>query len=87
MKLEAGKYYVLASGQVVGPLFVDSLGAYMSNDTVDGSPPIWKEDGSADFFVWTDNVPKHNIVKEADFFSWFDNDPEHNIVKKFDEWL
>lgn len=66
MKLEVGKYYVLASGQVVGPLFVDSLGAYMSHDNVDGYMPVWKEDGSADFFKWSENYPEHNIVKEFD---------------------
>lgn len=66
MKLEAGKKYVLASGQVVGPLFVDSLDAYMSHDNVDGCMPIWKEDGSADFFMWSENYPEHNIVKEFD---------------------
>lgn len=69
MKLEVGKYYVLASGQVVGPLF-DEVGkketVYMSNDMVDGYMPVWKEDGSADFFVWFENEPAHNIVKEFD---------------------
>jgi len=69
MKLEVGKYYVLASGQVVGPLF-DEVGesktVYMSNDNVDCFMPVWKEDGSADFFVWSENNPAHNIVKEFD---------------------
>ena len=69
MKLEVGKKYVLASGQVVGPLF-DEVGkketVYMSNDMVDGYMPVWKEDGSADFFQWFENEPEHNIVKEFD---------------------
>lgn len=71
MKLEAGKKYVLASGQVVGPLF-DELQEdgetylYMSFDNVDNYMPIWKEDGKADFFVWSDNFPEHDIVKEFD---------------------
>lgn len=67
MKLEVGKKYVLASGQVVGPLF-DEIGkketVYMSNDMVDGYMPVWKEDGSADFFQWFENDPAHDIVKE-----------------------
>lgn len=66
MKLEVGKKYVLASGQVVGPLWVDEVGAYMSNDIVDVFVPVWKEDGSADFFMWSENYPAHNIVKEFD---------------------
>jgi len=69
MKLEVGKYYVLASGQVVGPMF-DEVNEwetlYMSNDNVDGFMPVWKEDGSANFFVWSENYPEHNIVKEFD---------------------
>ena len=69
MKLEVGKYYVLASGQIVGPMF-DEVNEwetlYMSNDNVDGFMPVWNEDGSADFFVWSENNPAHNIVKEFD---------------------
>lgn len=69
MKLEVGKKYVLASGQVVGPLW-DELQEdgvtykYISRDTVDGYLPVWEEDGSADFFVWSANDPAHDIVKE-----------------------
>ncbi len=70
MKLEAGKKYVLASGQVVGPLW-DELQEggvsykYLSNDVVGGYIPIWNEDGSADFFSNPeDNFPKHNVFAE-----------------------
>lgn len=71
MKLEAGKKYVLASGQVVGPVW-DELQEdgvtykYLSTDFVDGYMPVWNEDGSADFFVWSENDPAHDIVKEFD---------------------
>lgn len=67
MKLEAGKYYVLKSGQVVGPMF-EEVGEeetlYMSNDIVDGYLPVWKEDGSADFFMYSKNYPDHNVQEE-----------------------
>jgi len=69
MKLEAGKKYVLVSGQVVGPLW-DELQddgvtyKYMSRDTVDDYLPVWEEDGSADFFVWSKNNPEHDILAE-----------------------
>lgn len=69
MKLEVGKKYVLVSGQVVGPLW-DELQddgvtyKYMSRDPVDGYLPVWEEDGSADFFVWSENYPEHDILAE-----------------------
>lgn len=70
MKLEVGKKYVLASGQVVGPLWCeeDEKGnIYMSGDAVGGFHPMWTEDGKADFFTRKEhNFPQHDIVKEFD---------------------
>lgn len=69
MKLEAGKKYVLKSGQVVGPMY-DELQEdgetflYMSNDFVDGFSPVWKEDGKADFFMYSPNYPEHDVLGE-----------------------
>ncbi len=65
MKLETGKKYVLVSGQVVGPIWYDGEGIYMSNDHVDGFLPMWFENGKADFFSNPeDNFPKHNVFAE-----------------------
>ena len=65
MKPEAGKKYVLKSGQVVGPLWRDEGGVYMSNDFVGGFLPMWKEDGEADFFTkQEDNYPEHSVLAE-----------------------
>jgi hypothetical protein len=70
MKLEAGKKYVLKSGQVVGPMY-DELQEdgetflYMSNNLVDGYLPMWFEDGKADFFSNPkNNYPEHDILGE-----------------------
>ena len=67
MKLEVGKYYVLVSGQIVGPMFAEvgeEETVYMSNDVVDCFMPVWKEDGKADFFVYSENYPEHDVLSE-----------------------
>jgi len=65
MKLEAGKKYVLKSGQVVGPVWKDDDGIYMSEDNVEGYLPMWLEDGKADFFSNPENnYPEHDILAE-----------------------
>lgn len=70
MKLEVGKYYVLASGQVVGPLRCEDSeegNIYSCSGYVDYFFPMWTEDGKADFFSRKeDNYPEHDIVKEFD---------------------
>ena len=37
---------------------------YMSNDVVDCFMPVWKEDGKADFFVYSENYPEHDVLSE-----------------------
>jgi hypothetical protein len=65
MKIKSGKYYTLANGEVVGPMYFS--GTYWScdhlvNDTFIG---IWKEDGTSDFFS-SDQEPEYDIVSEAE---------------------
>ena len=68
MKLEVGKYYVLKSGQIVGPMYYvgdDSDGFFESHDMVDRFYPMWKENGKADFFTNPENnYPEHDVLGE-----------------------
>lgn len=67
MKLEAGKKYVLVSGQVVGPVWDIGDGTFKAMDRVDGFSPMWYSDGTPDFFFNpADNYPSHRVVKEFD---------------------
>ena len=68
MKLEVGKRYVLASGQVVGPMWKEvGDGLFMADQSVQGYAPVWLENGEADFFIKREgNDPDWNIVKELD---------------------
>jgi hypothetical protein len=65
MKLEAGKKYVLKSGQVVGPMYDDGDGIFACGGLIDFFFPMWKEDGKADFFTDPeDNYPEHDVLGE-----------------------
>jgi hypothetical protein len=67
MKLEIGKHYVLANGEVVGPMYQYSEEPefwYSRGGSVDGIYiGVWKEDGKSDFFSFDQN-PNYDIVSE-----------------------
>ena len=66
MKLEVGKRYVMANGEVTGKLWNNETESFYSVPVIEGYLPVWKSDGKALFFINpedSDNEP-FNIVAE-----------------------
>lgn len=66
MKLEQGKRYVMANGEITGKMIETWLNDFITKELVDGYMPIWESDGRANFFQSCDDPENEsfNIVKE-----------------------
>jgi hypothetical protein len=67
MQLKENTKYVTGNGTVVGPLKREA-GHWMGDGTNDRVGPylgIWKDDGTHNFFSFSNPNPDYDIVKEA----------------------
>jgi hypothetical protein len=68
MQLKENTKYVTGNGTVVGPLERDENGLWTGNldkTNVSGYFGVWKDDGTHDFFTFSNPNPDYDIVREA----------------------